>query len=90
MRVKIMQPLLYHRHAVRGALQATEYDMMLTGNPRPTAEIIPFPIRGRILDAQAERRSPALDVAALDRPRVSYDSWYHDEAIRDSQFVGKR
>lgn len=56
---------------------------MQTGSPMGTAQIIPFPVRGR--SAQAADTGRASNAAAM---AIVYDaafasSWYHEDALHD-------
>ncbi len=44
-----------------------------------SATVYQFPARGRFAKAAAHNENAAL--ASLIEPRISYGSWYHDEAI---------
>ena len=49
-----------------------------------SAKIIQFPLQRRLgLASDAVAGAKAMNEA--EQPRVSYDSWYHDEAIREER-----
>ena len=65
---------------------------MTTNVPRPSAQIIQFPVRARQSNgAQRDSMTPALDVRSQRFATVASGSgWYHDAAIQDSKRAGER
>ena len=56
-----------------------------------SAKIYQFPAGGRAgLSGHRHQAKPAEDLAAVRVPRVSSGSaWYHEEAIREAEGIGK-
>jgi hypothetical protein len=49
-----------------------------------SAKIIQFPLQRR-LGLASDAAAGAKVMNEAEQPRVSYDSWYHDEAIREER-----
>lgn len=57
---------------------------MQTGSPMGTAQIIPFPVRGRFAQAGGDTgRGASAAAMAIVYDAAFASSWYHEDALHD-------
>ncbi len=57
---------------------------------RPSATVYEFPRGGRAGVARREAMRNVANVSQQQAAQISYDGWYHEEAVRESERGGQQ